>query len=154
MASLSAETFETQGLTLAAPSPTRYFDVLLACCARGSSSVLPLLPAASEWRALVDLAEHHGVIPQLYKHLESLSPASSKAFKRLERAHEANMRRALWFTSELKRILARFTEDQIKVLPYKGPLLAAVIYGDIAQRSSYDLDFLIRPKDLARAGQA
>ena len=33
-------------------------------------------------------------------------------------------------------------------MPYKGPALSAIIYGDACVRDTTDLDFLIRPRDL------
>jgi hypothetical protein len=122
--------------------PVSHLDILLECCGRRGELVLP--PAVN-LSALIELAEHHGVLPQLYARMVA------GEFGEITRAYEANTRRALWFTSELKRILAAFAAARIEVLPYKGPALAALIYGDVTQRSYSDLDFLIRPRDLNRA---
>jgi hypothetical protein len=54
----------------------------------------------------------------------------------------------------LIRIVERLTVLGLDVMPYKGPALAEVIYGDIAQRQSGDIDLLIRPNDLALARDA
>ncbi len=42
----------------------------------------------------------------------------------------------------------------IDTLPYKGPVLAEILYGNVALRQFSDLDLLIRAADLARAKAA
>jgi hypothetical protein len=54
-------------------------------------------------------------------------------------------------TDELCRLLKKFQEDGIAVLPYKGPALALQVYHDIALRSFNDLDILVCPSDVARS---
>ena len=54
---------------------------------------------------------------------------------------------------ELARILTGFERAQVKAIPYKGPTLAQLVYGDLGLRSFSDLDFLVGPVDLERARQ-
>lgn len=54
---------------------------------------------------------------------------------------------------ELSRLLKQFQEAQIPVIPFKGPLLAQELYGDVTMRNSCDLDILVEPGDLSRASQ-
>jgi hypothetical protein len=54
-------------------------------------------------------------------------------------------------TQELLRILALLAYSGIAAMPYKGPALAASVYGDISLREFADLDILLRPQDIAQA---
>src|SRR5208282_5338116 len=72
----------------------------------------------------------------------------------LRSAYEANLRRSLWFTAELVRIMQHFERRQLRAVPYKGPVLAQALYRDLGLRSFSDLDFLISPRDFERAKQA
>jgi len=52
------------------------------------------------------------------------------------------------------RIADQFEKNHLRAIPYKGPVLAASAYGDVALRNFGDLDFLISPADFERAKQA
>ena len=60
-------------------------------------------------------------------------------------------RSALLFTAELLRLLDLFDRHAIRVLPFKGPVLADMLYGDIAAREYCDLDLLIDKADVPAA---
>jgi hypothetical protein len=122
-------------------------------------------PAALDWSKLVRLAEHHGVLPlAAYNLVEPDSTENRSAENRrelppeiersLRSAYEMNLRRSLWFTAELARIMQHFERRQLRAIPYKGPALAQSLYRDLALRSFSDLDFLISPADFEPAKQA
>jgi hypothetical protein len=67
--------------------------------------------------------------------------------------YAANLRRNLWFAAELLRITKYFADNNLRAIPYKGPVLAQSAYGDLALRSFSDLDLLISPADFPRAKQ-
>src|SRR5262249_1183254 len=48
-------------------------------------------------------------------------------------------------------IFRLFEAHGIPAIPFKGPTLAVIAYGDLALRQFADLDILIRKKDLPRA---
>src|SRR5271166_6866436 len=85
------------------------------------------------------------------EHAPGLPPEIERS---LRSAYEANLRRSLWFTSELARIMQHFEHRQLRAVPYKGPVLSQSIYGDPGRRSFSDLDFLISAADFARAKRA
>jgi hypothetical protein len=60
-------------------------------------------------------------------------------------------RSALLFTGELLRLLDLFDRHSIAALPFKGPVLADMLYGDIAARDYCDLDLLLPKQDVAKA---
>lgn len=51
---------------------------------------------------------------------------------------------------EIEHLSKLFTENQVRNLFLKGPVIAKEIYGDISLRTSKDLDILIPKKDLMR----
>ena len=54
-------------------------------------------------------------------------------------------------TRELTRISALLENNGVCVIPWKGPILAAAAYGDVALRQFGDLDILVREQDAMRA---
>jgi len=60
-------------------------------------------------------------------------------------------RSALLFTGELLRLLDLFDRHSVCALPFKGPVLADMLYGDITARDYCDLDILLPKRDIAKA---
>jgi len=60
------------------------------------------------------------------------------------------VRSSLLFTGELLRLLDLFDGQAIPALPFKGPVLADLLYGDIAAREYCDLDILLPKQDIGR----
>jgi hypothetical protein len=111
--------------------------------------------SSAGWSEFLRLAEHHGVLPlaarNLVDHTRGLPPEVERA---LRSSYEANLRRSLWLTAELARIMQHFQRAQLRAVPYKGPVLAQLLYRDLGLRTFSDLDFLISPTDFERAKQA
>jgi Uncharacterised nucleotidyltransferase len=116
--------------------------------------------SALDWNEVLRLAECHGVLPLAARNLIELGRVKDgrglppEVERSLRSAHEANLRRGLWFAAELARIMQHFESRQLRALPYKGPALAQSLYRDLGLRSFSDLDFLISPADFDRAKQA
>lgn len=72
-------------------------------------------------------------------------------FVELWASHERRAERNRRMARELLRIVDSFEASGILALPYKGPALAASVYGDIALREFADLDILLRRRDVERA---
>jgi hypothetical protein len=107
------------------------------------------------WSEILRLAEHHGVLPLAARNLIEYSRGLPPEIERsLRSAYKANLRRNLWFTAELARIMQHFERRQLRAVPYKGPALAQSLYRDPGLRSFSDLDFLISSADFERAKQA
>ncbi len=113
-----------------------------------------------DWPKFISQAEHHGVLPLAARNLLEIDSAApvrrlpADIASQLQSAYDANLRRNLWFASEMLRILQHFESRQLQVIPYKGPVLAQTAYGDLALRHFSDLDFLISSADFHRAKQA
>ena len=116
--------------------------------------------SAVDWSEVLRLAEYHGVLPLAARNLidnyrvENGRGLPVEVERSLRSAYKENLRRSLWFTAELARIMRHFDRRQLRALPYKGPVLAQSLYRDLGVRSFSDLDFLISPADFDRAKHA
>lgn len=111
--------------------------------------------AALDWSEVLRLAEHHGVLPLAARNLiEHARGLPAEVERTLRSAYETNLRRSLWFTVELARIMQQFGRRQLRAVPYKGAVLAQALYRNLGVRSFSDLDFLISSSDFERAKQA
>ena len=136
------------------------FDLLLACCAdlsdvERASRLAEILSLSIDWERLIELSEHHGLTPQVYRHLSAAVfavPLDSMAA--LRQHNQSNARQTLWLTRELLRILKHLESLSIPALPHKGPVLAEMLYGNVALRQFSDLDVFIHEADLVRVKAA
>jgi Uncharacterised nucleotidyltransferase len=135
---------------------TAEFELLLACCSRFSTGhdIGDILDRSLDWQWFLQMARRHGLIPDALEFLSSSKDAPMAALQLLQPAYESNARQALWLSSELVRILHHLKTAGIEALPYKGPVLAELLYGNVARRQFSDLDVLIHPQDLMKAKSA
>jgi hypothetical protein len=136
----------------------REVELLLACArvtiaAPTRQRVIELLRGELDWAYVVALAQRHGLRPLLFRHLDAIAPAAAPGpiFARLWAWHERTATRNAVMAQELLRILQLFADHGIPALPYKGPALAASLYGSLALREFSDLDILLRPEDVRGA---
>lgn len=141
------------------------FDLLVACCrassARDSSHephpdhIRRILSRPLDWERMLRLVDHHRVVPQVYGALSALSNlVPAPPLDALRWRYQDNARKTLWFTTELVRIVSHLEAARIRTLPYKGPVLAQTLYGDVTRRQFSDLDVLILPADVLKAKAA
>jgi len=130
------------------------FELLVACCTQPLSHgrLDPVLHGEYDWQTFISLVEHHCVVPHVYRSLAPyMDQVPRRAFATLRSKYQENARSALWFTSELVRILKHLECQGIRAIPYKGPALAQMLYGDVTARQFSDLDILVRPGDVPKA---
>ena len=136
------------------------FDLLVACCADSLSRahahrIRELLSRPLDWERMLRLVDHHRLVPQVYGTLSAFSHlVPTRQLDALRSRYQENARNALWFTAELQRLLSYLESAGIPALPYKGPVLAKTLYGEVTQRQFNDLDILIRPADVPKAKAA
>lgn len=95
------------------------------------------------------LAQHHGLVPLVYRRLSTAMGATQSAgLVALRQQDKLNAHRTLWLTVELLNIHKHLAARGLEVLPYKGPVLAESLYGNVALRQFSDLDLLVRARDL------
>ncbi len=132
---------------------------LLLCCARAridaarAERLRQLAAGALDWDYLVALAARHGLQPLVHWHLNAVCPQAVPPTHRAA-LHTAFTRVSalnVFLTRELQKLLALFAAQGVVAAPYKGPALAADLYGHIALRQFGDLDILVRPSDIKRA---
>ncbi len=106
-----------------------------------------------DWNYLLSLAGRHGLIPLLFHHLNSICPEAvpGEILSRLETHFNANLGYNRFLTGELLKLLNLFENHGIPTIPFKGPVLASLVYGDIGLREFSDLDILIDKKDFNKA---
>jgi hypothetical protein len=115
--------------------------------------VSPALFADIDWDALIAVARYHGVMPILTQRvLESAIPLDPATRDKLRRSYQANLIRSLPLADEILRIVTACTDRGIRIIPYKGPVLAESLWGNAALRECADLDFLIEEQNADRAG--
>ena len=132
---------------------------LLLCCARSAidsdtvGRMRTVLQESIDWSALLQTALRHGVMPLLYRSLNTAcAEAVPKVFlEQLRAAFYANAAHNALLTKELLKLLRLLEMHGMPALPFKGPVLAASIYGNLALRQFGDLDILIREQDAERA---
>ena len=132
---------------------------LLVCCARTrvapgvAQQIRELAASPLDWEVLFALASEHSVTPLLCRQLhavaaDTLDPAQ---LERLQKLTQAQASRSLLFTGQLLAVLERFQSHGFHAMPYKGPVLAAQAYGDIALREFDDIDIILRHRDIPKA---
>jgi hypothetical protein len=144
---------------LATVTLSRPEDELLLCCARTGRSpevvarIDALLREGVNWEYLIRTAHVHGMAPLLYWHLDAAGPEAvpENAFDHLRGHFRANSLRNLFLTGELLRILNVFRAHGIPAVPYRGPALAASVYGSLALRQFIDLDIIVHRHDVQEA---
>lgn len=130
--------------------------MILACCGDDSGGgrharIQTILRHGVDGGRLVQLAQHHGLVPLLYRRLSTeMDARQSTGLEALRQQDQANAHRSLWLTVELLNICRHLQARGLEVLPYKGPVLAEALYGNVALRQFSDLDLLIRSDDLPR----
>lgn len=131
---------------------------ILLCVARvvldeGTKARLTeLLSFKIDWEEVFLKAHAHRLTPLLWFHLKQFKgKIPIQILQRIETLYQENLKRSFFQTGELIKLCKLFETFDIPVIPYKGPALAAQIYGDISLREFADLDLLIRWTDVHKA---
>jgi hypothetical protein len=132
---------------------------LLVSCARtrvtadGARRIREMAAQPLDWDYVLVEAEANSLTPLLERQLTAIAPDAlpSATKEQLKNAGRANTVRCLYLSAELINILKLFRAQEIPALPYKGPVLAAQAYGDVALREFDDLDIILRQRDVAKA---
>ena len=132
---------------------------LLSYCARTqitpeiAAGIRKILAGPVDWDYLLWEAEENSITPLIERHLSAVAPGAAPptAQEQLKKTCRANTVRCLYLTAELINILRLFQSQNIPVIPYKGPVLAAQAYGDVALREFEDLDIILRQSDIPKA---
>jgi hypothetical protein len=104
------------------------------------------------WDDLYERACFHGIKSQLADLLERMSPSlvSPYILEKLSEALQDNLIRQLKHVAEFMQIRDWLAGERIQIIPYKGFWLGDAIYGNLAERESFDIDLFIDLNDLER----
>ncbi len=142
------------------PYPSRPAEeALLLRCARlhddgqRAAATSEVLAERSDPLRLMDLAARHGMMPLLYRHLDAHAPGALDrgvlrqlpAYCHATRFHNRLLARELLAACRLLR------ENDVLAVPFKGPTLAVLAYGDLALRQFGDIDLMVPRRDVRKA---
>lgn len=134
---------------------------LLLLCARLAldeqhvAELRALLQRSLDWGYVLQLADEHRVISLLYWRLQAIGFAGVPEDARAALQEQFN--ETAWnnprMAYEMLEIVDLFRQHGIPALPYKGPMLALQVYGNLALRQFIDLDIMIPRQHFAKAKQ-
>jgi hypothetical protein len=140
------------------PGVDREFAILVACArvrigAGEPGDLQELTQQGLDWNKVIQLALAHRLVPTVYHALRSAESVDvpAEVLQWLQSFSFTNAGRCLNLVRDLTSIVTLLGEAGIPALPFKGPMLAALVYGDVAARHAGDLDILVHPEDVTRA---
>lgn len=155
------ENFMTTITQLSAKAPTaaKHPEVeLLLCCACTyvdtaiAERITTLLQEDIDWTYLLQTAARHGITPLLYWNLNATCPEAvpKSILAQLRDYFHINARQNLFLSAELLKLLNLFQTHGISAIPFKGPVLAALAYGNLSLRQCSDLDILVSEREFLK----
>lgn len=119
----------------------------------GDKSLLPNIDEIFtdiDWNLFLQLTKHHRVHPIIYVQLKKMDKKWIPQYmiEVLRRDYYKNTFQMLYLSREMEQISRLFTENDVRMLVLKGPVLAVDFYGDVSLRTSVDLDILVPLDDL------
>jgi hypothetical protein len=111
------------------------------------------LRGVQDWEWVLAQAEKHEIVPMLQAALSGADPAVIPAFLRTALSNGARWiaMHTMHQSRELIRIVNHLERENIPVIPFKGPTMGHLAYGNMAFRQALDLDLWVRPDDFERA---
>jgi hypothetical protein len=105
-----------------------------------------------DWDFVLQTSVRHGVDMLLYRSLRHLNSEEIPSFvcSRLREYARGNVTNCLFLTGQLLAVLELFYRSGIEAIPFKGPTLAVLAYGDVTLRRFDDLDIMIQRKDFPK----
>lgn len=136
------------------PGAARPEVELNVCCGRAlidptaKERVRSLLQTGLNWPPAVEISRQHRLSAVVYEVVAAaaqdlLSPAE---LKELRQVAAPSMTAGMVLLRELLRLYPQFEAAGIPAIPYKGPLLAWMAYGNFLRREYLDLDFVVPQK--------
>jgi hypothetical protein len=106
-----------------------------------------------DWDRVQRLAGRASVSALVYWNLQRLAETTvpNLAMSKWKSRFEANTLHNLGLTGGLLQIVRRLQTEGIRAIPFKGPTLAALAYGNLALREFGDVDLLVEGSEFDRA---
>jgi hypothetical protein len=139
------------------PARTPEAELLLHCLRapvdpRSAARVAAMAGAEIDWPQFLILVEKHcALLPAANQLLaagrEQIPPTWRKV---LERGLDRRSLGAIRLAAAMLEALAALEAEGVTAVPYKGPALAHLLYGNVSHRECGDVDFLVRQRDVPR----
>jgi hypothetical protein len=156
---------QASNMHLALPTPRETQErvgvemLVLVACARTTvgadvaDQITALVKKGLDWDYLLQKANWHGTLPLLYWSLNGVcrEMIPEDFLKQIQRKFQNHVQRNLFYTRELIRLIQLLEAERISALPFKGPVLAASVYGNVSLRDFCDLDIIVLEKDVLKA---
>ena len=113
----------------------------------------PFRAPGFDWESFRRLAIGQDLLPLVYERLKPYRAALPAGFEALEALYAGNGKRNLILARNLLQAGEALKQAGIPSIALKGPALAIQAYGDLSLRHFADLDILVQPQDVRRAGQ-
>ena len=106
-----------------------------------------------DWQPVLNLAIEHGLVNFLYYNLKNTDKEliPKDILSKLQSLYFQNSTRNLALSASLIKLLNLLKENNIDVVPFKGPVQAQLLYNDLGLRSFSDLDLLVKKGDAVKA---
>jgi hypothetical protein len=106
----------------------------------------------ADWAYVLQMAIRHSLVPLLYRKLRSQfrTDIPESVLLRLRNLYFSNFGRNVLLTRELLRVSNLLRKAGIPCIPFKGPVLASTVYGDVGLRQFDDLDILVPREHIAQ----
>jgi hypothetical protein len=103
-----------------------------------------------DWTNLILYANNHGVTQLLYQSMRQIDSINlpEGILDYLKYFCHNNALRNIRLTHELISLTELFSARGIAVVPFKGPVLSALVYGNLSLRHFGDLDLLVHEQDV------
>ena len=131
--------------------------LLFACLrtesnARTKKHIEELLREDIDWTFLIEIADQHRILPLVFNNVaEKFRPKiPSDVHEYLRSRCHLNTIHSKLLDRELVKIVNLLSDLNISCIPFKGPMSAVTIYGNIAWRQFNDLDILVGQDDYGR----
>ena len=121
--------------------------LLVACAAENTALTTG---QGVDWAEFLELASRHGLQALAHRVLEG-SGVPPEAARSLWMASVERRRCNAVLSRELARVATALEGHGISCIPFKGPTLSVLAYGDSGVREFGDLDVLVRPRDVPAA---
>ena len=106
-----------------------------------------------DWGYILKVAEKNNLLPllswNLLQHFGNSLPNSVS--EELNYIYQIHLQRNMRLTKKLVDVIRLFQSNSIRIISFKGPLLALQAYGNLVIRQFNDLDILVHPNQLDKA---
>lgn len=102
------------------------------------------------WEYLTQKSFQHRLTQLLYWNLKEFPQVPQNVLNDLKNNFDENVRRNLFLFGELLKILKLLESENVRAVPYKGPVLAEYAYVNISLRQFDDLDIFVDKENVLK----